>query len=387
MPNIAFDDLKRVSDYIKGYQSFPFPVVICSPLFQVIWSNSLANLKSAMLTETESLKEILSEFDPILIREELEQKGSVMLSHVLSLEDMRLSFLPIYENGTLSGIIIILLRGEDLIGDSVDTHLSATPFSLVDQAVTTAENIFLTLDHLSEKSAILGMEWVDEHLNRIAQHSYHGLRSVTNINEYIRLQSGETSSRHRKPVGLFGWLEEISGTVAEIASGVGVSVTFNIPGDECCVCLDMPRFEIAFFNILHNAITYSQKPGHTVSVSGSMSASELFLLISDSGCGIPDDIKNFIFRPYFSFSHHNVPVGIGLGLTVSKRIISYMGGSVELKDTGPGGSTFLITLPIGAFSQSLPLGQVELNDSGILRDRFSPLYIGLAGLGNGQNGF
>jgi len=65
--------------------------------------------------------------------------------------------------------------------------------------------------------------------------------------------------------------------------------------------------------------------------------------VSDTGGGIPDDARRQIFDPFFTTKAPSV--GTGLGLSTSRRIIVAHGGSLDLKATGPDGTTFRIVLP------------------------------------------
>ena len=66
------------------------------------------------------------------------------------------------------------------------------------------------------------------------------------------------------------------------------------------------------------------------------------LRVEDTGVGIPDSEKAKVFVPYYSKS----PKGTGLGLAIVKRIIEDHGGTIEVHDHLPKGTSFVITLPL-----------------------------------------
>ena len=71
-------------------------------------------------------------------------------------------------------------------------------------------------------------------------------------------------------------------------------------------------------------------------------ASMGFVYIKDTGCGIPEESMDDIFKPYFTGKQH----GTGLGLPVAKDIVERWGGNIAV-DSEPGkGTTFAISLPI-----------------------------------------
>ncbi|HEX30109.1 TPA: hypothetical protein ENG04_08520 [Candidatus Poribacteria bacterium] len=72
-------------------------------------------------------------------------------------------------------------------------------------------------------------------------------------------------------------------------------------------------------------------PGETVVVE-----------ISDTGPGIPDEVKERIFNPFFTTKD----TGTGLGLAIVHRIVEAHGGTISVRDRKGGGATFVLKLPI-----------------------------------------
>ena len=70
------------------------------------------------------------------------------------------------------------------------------------------------------------------------------------------------------------------------------------------------------------------------------------LAFSDNGIGISDEDATSIFDPFFTTKP--VGKGTGLGLSISLRFATENGGALRLAKTGPSGSTFELTLPLGA---------------------------------------
>ena len=68
------------------------------------------------------------------------------------------------------------------------------------------------------------------------------------------------------------------------------------------------------------------------------------ILVSDDGCGIPEDIAERVFDPFYTTK--DVGKGTGLGLSISYGIIKDHKGTIEVTQTGPEGSAFLTRLPV-----------------------------------------
>ena len=98
-----------------------------------------------------------------------------------------------------------------------------------------------------------------------------------------------------------------------------------------------------FLNILVNAAHAIEKQGEVAIVTRSL-GDRVTVAISDTGCGIPQEIQNRIFEPFFTTKE--VGKGTGLGLSISYDIIKKHGGSIEVASTQGCGTTFTITLPI-----------------------------------------
>ncbi|MCW8329017.1 ATP-binding protein [Photobacterium sp. SDRW27] len=105
---------------------------------------------------------------------------------------------------------------------------------------------------------------------------------------------------------------------------------------------DAVQFEQVIINLLHNAIQ-ALTSAHQPQVGIVLEASEKWVEIRvwDNGPGLDDDQKKRIFTPFFTTKHD----GLGLGLTISRRIIEAFSGSLGVIDHPGGGAEFVIKLP------------------------------------------
>jgi two-component system, NtrC family, sensor histidine kinase HydH len=102
---------------------------------------------------------------------------------------------------------------------------------------------------------------------------------------------------------------------------------------------DATRLEQVFLNLVMNALEEMHDSG-TLSVSVASDEGRIVIEVSDTGHGIPDNIRSRIYDPYFTTKSN----GTGMGLAVCDKIIRQHGGQINV-DTGPSGSTFRISLP------------------------------------------
>lgn len=122
---------------------------------------------------------------------------------------------------------------------------------------------------------------------------------------------------------------------------------------------ELPEIEIArqdlgrvILNVITNAFhSVRQKSENnpdnyqpTIGISTIKNDNNIEISISDNGVGIPDDIKNKIFQPFFTTKPTGQ--GTGLGLSMSYDIIKMHGGHIEIDSTEGEGATFIIRLPI-----------------------------------------
>ncbi|MCX7918666.1 MAG: ATP-binding protein [bacterium] len=106
------------------------------------------------------------------------------------------------------------------------------------------------------------------------------------------------------------------------------------------VNLDTQQMTQVFLNLILNARDAMPKGG-TLTLTTTKKGNKIIIEISDSGCGIPATQLSRLFEPFYSTK----PDGIGLGLTISKRIIEDHHGEIEIESAVNKGTTVRIILP------------------------------------------
>ena len=118
------------------------------------------------------------------------------------------------------------------------------------------------------------------------------------------------------------------------------AVTLDIPAALPNVALDAEQMEQVFFNLLKNALE-AMSDGGTISIALGSDDRDVFLSIRDSGKGMDAEQLVSLFEPYRTTKEK----GTGLGLMISKRIVTEHGGSIAAESSPGEGTTFTITLP------------------------------------------
>ncbi|MFC4726961.1 sensor histidine kinase [Coralloluteibacterium thermophilus] len=109
------------------------------------------------------------------------------------------------------------------------------------------------------------------------------------------------------------------------------------------VRFDRSQFELIVLNLAANANQAMADGGRFVLSACVDGGERLRLRFTDTGHGVPEDVRPRIFEPFFTTRPKGL--GVGLGLSVAADLIREHGGDLLLERTSPGGSTFLIELP------------------------------------------
>lgn len=138
--------------------------------------------------------------------------------------------------------------------------------------------------------------------------------------------------------------EEILADLAPLAQQSGVTLHEECE-DISIIGSDALIYRL-LFNLVENGIKYN-RPGGSVSVAVHQDADRVILRVSDTGCGIPTDLRENVFQPFFRVdkSRSRKMGGAGLGLALVREISILHGGNAEIEESSGQGTVFLITLP------------------------------------------
>jgi two-component system, chemotaxis family, CheB/CheR fusion protein len=122
----------------------------------------------------------------------------------------------------------------------------------------------------------------------------------------------------------------------------------SVPAEPMYLHADPVRLAQVFGNLLNNACKYTE-PGGRIWLSAERQGSDVVVKVKDTGSGIPSDKLSCIFEMFTQIdrSLERSQGGLGIGLTLVKRLVEMHGGSVEAHSEGEGlGSEFLVRLPL-----------------------------------------
>ncbi|MFO7987144.1 MAG: histidine kinase dimerization/phospho-acceptor domain-containing protein [Desulfatiglandaceae bacterium] len=111
------------------------------------------------------------------------------------------------------------------------------------------------------------------------------------------------------------------------------------------VWMDPDEIKQVYVNLLNNAADAIQQDGQIrIKTAFDPLHQHILISFSDSGPGIPNEVMDKLFTPFFTTKENGM--GTGLGLNVSRDIIRKHGGSLEAKNQPEGGAVFVIRLPV-----------------------------------------
>lgn len=172
------------------------------------------------------------------------------------------------------------------------------------------------------------------------------IRLIDDLMDVSRISQGKIQLR-KQAVGVDTVLQGALESLKPLMESLDQRITFATSDSTLCVEGDVARLTQVFGNLLHNAAKYTGRGG-TIWIGAQRRGKEAIVSIRDNGPGIPRHMLAEIFDMFqqvdatLDRSHG----GLGIGLTLVKRIVEAHGGSVEAHSDGPGaGTEFVVTLP------------------------------------------
>jgi PAS domain S-box-containing protein len=128
----------------------------------------------------------------------------------------------------------------------------------------------------------------------------------------------------------------------------GHQITIDVPQSPIYIDADLTRMAQVFSNILNNAAKYTEVGGR-VHLAVQLRSGEAVVSIKDNGIGIPADMLPNVFDMFTQVDRNleRSQDGLGIGLSIVKRLVEMHGGVVEVRSEGHGkGSEFIVRMPV-----------------------------------------
>ncbi|WP_440875732.1 sensor histidine kinase [Thalassotalea sp. PLHSN55] len=148
----------------------------------------------------------------------------------------------------------------------------------------------------------------------------------------------------QSPVSVQSSIKETLAIVKHQAQKECVDINVDIPGQELYILGDALRLEQVFVNILSNGMqAIKGQENKTIAIHVKQQEQHINISFHDSGPGILADNLSKIFEPFFTTKES---YGLGIGLSISHRIIESMQGNLSVQNHENGGAVFIINLPL-----------------------------------------
>ena len=198
-------------------------------------------------------------------------------------------------------------------------------------------------------------------------------RLVDDLLDVSRITRGKVELRNG-PVDLRAVVARAAETARPLIEARGHDFTLDLPHEPLPLEGDAVRLEQVIANLLNNAAKYTE-PGGRIRLKAGREGDDIVLRVCDTGVGVAPDMLPRVFDLFVQANHPSSlsQGGLGIGLTLVKRLVEMHGGRVEAHSEGPGqGSEFVVRLPaaVGAAPPGSEAGATaEVGQRGRSRDR------------------
>ena len=144
-------------------------------------------------------------------------------------------------------------------------------------------------------------------------------------------------------------MEEVGALMAPQATQQGIRFVVNGESGLPPIRGDLHQFRQILLNVVSNAIKFTPEGGEVIMSARLQNPGTVSVSVQDSGIGVRPEDRGRIFDPFGRGENavtHRIP-GVGLGLSLAKRLIELQGGEISLESEGENrGSTFTFTVPV-----------------------------------------
>ena len=200
-------------------------------------------------------------------------------------------------------------------------------------------------------SEMLLEELKEEHLLGLAQNICQGAYNLNQrVDELLDLARGEVGMLRLNPesVDPRQLLQGIVDSVRPVALKNGQSLSFESPSSLPVVWADEDRLRQVVLNLINNAFKFTPAGGK-ITLRAKEDGVNLIVEVQDTGCGISEEERQWLFEPYHQLESDRARLsGLGLGLSLAKKLVELHGGEIWVKSQKGKGSTFSFSIPLEA---------------------------------------
>ena len=196
-----------------------------------------------------------------------------------------------------------------------------------------------------------------DYVNTANASANHLLNVLNDILDISALEEGKISI-HPEATNLLELLQDIENVMRPQACAKGLDFVFEVSQEiPLWGMIDATRFKQIMFNLINNALKFTQQGAVTVSVRrthGGLKGAEpplgplLLIEVEDTGIGMSDEAVERLFQRFYQVDNTVARQfgGSGLGLEISRSLAQMMGGDIEARSVQGAGSCFTLDLPL-----------------------------------------
>ena len=174
----------------------------------------------------------------------------------------------------------------------------------------------------------------------------HLVRITDDLLDVARITQGKVELR-RERLDLRAVVQTAIEATRPLIDAHGHTLTVELSKQAITADADYTRLSQVFSNLLNNAAKFTPGAGH-IHVTSTVQGDRATVTVSDSGVGVPPDMLPRIFDMFTQLQAHRDRTygGLGIGLTLAKRLVELHGGTIEARSDGPNrGTSFIVTIP------------------------------------------
>ncbi|MGK2953357.1 MAG: ATP-binding protein [Thiobacillus sp.] len=205
--------------------------------------------------------------------------------------------------------------------------------------ISNAAHVLGRLDHGEPR-----IKWAQDVIERQVTHL---TRMVDDLLDASRIVRNKIALK-KEPIEFAALIEHFMESARPLAERKGQRLVVRVPEQPVWLEGDPVRLTQALFNLVDNAVKYTQEGGQ-IEVNARVVGAEIEIAVQDNGMGIPANLLPQVFDLFQQDERtlDRAQGGLGIGLTLVQRLVGMHGGRVEARSEGPGqGATFTIWLPI-----------------------------------------